>query len=368
MELSPSISYPWPTHIRDMMEWSSIGVLLLSFILVCLASTASSPSSVLVKIPPPPRLAEAKRRRKLWKVAQMQIEVQRGAAHMKAQCAQGPYFPFTKLPLELQFAILALCSGDPQTYRALVLVSQYFHHTTTRACLPCIPITLITTRELLSFVALLRRRVRYGHAVASVGTLVRRLWVTPIREKDAKLGQEILSACPNLRSLACDSKTLAYLISRRCHMHCTELTLLLSRRDWDLALSDTPHGASFLSKLTHLRVTSEQLVPYRSAFLTKLTHLSYFERPQLYFDKSNMLDKPQFVTSYPLAFPSLSEVVLTRRCDGDTPPPKRFDRNFVLLHVPRELTEVEMWKNSVKGESLWSKAAKAISATTNDTR
>ncbi|RDB24353.1 hypothetical protein Hypma_008424 [Hypsizygus marmoreus] len=348
------IHYNLPRLHIDGLQWSTPAwILLVSFVIVYSVSAVGSSPPVTSSTTPRPRLAQAYRR-KAEKAALIDLERRRRRI-LESWATDG--FQFTKLPPELQLMILAYSADWTATYRSLVQVSRSMFRSTLRACIPHIPITLSTPKQLASFFSLLNGGIARFEAGLNVGLLVHRLWVTPLRKEDNVLGYRILTACTNVRVLACDARTLRATVARSSklrHTMCRDLTLLLSRSRWDL-YRDTPSGAALMKQLTHLRVMGEEMVPQELG-LPNLTHLSFLDRPR--FDGESEVVKP-----WPLgdrkAFPSLHNVVLTRRCGAEGLSPSRVDAKLVLLYFPREWTEMQIWCDSARGRSIWQLAATA---------
>jgi len=347
-----SPSTPTPMHLWKINSgdgWSAICILILSCVFIYTATRppcakpapARQPLAVMEKRQPQPR-----------------------AAPKELVKPKDATFPFRNLPPELQLAVLSHCAHSTRTYRALVLVSRYFLYSTLRACIPVIPITLLTSPALSSFLSFLQRTIHVPHSrsLTFVGSLVTHLWLTPITESptDTDAARTILSACTNVRVLAVDAHTLTYALgfaSHHRHTRCTHLTLLMSPRGWHAALAVTPKGPVFLRQLTHLRVMGHQLVPSRTVtpLFTNLAHLSYVQHFRGISPTCETgPEKPQPVVDSVL-FPALQETLVTRRCDPDRRvPPQRLAHNLVLLHVPRDMTEMEIWR---KGKSIWHQAS-----------
>ncbi|GLB45291.1 hypothetical protein LshimejAT787_2100510 [Lyophyllum shimeji] len=322
----------------------------MSLLFIYSISTVGDPRPPqLLPIRPPPRsyLAQAKQRKAAIAAA---VELERTRIRIRENW-ETYGFRFKRLPPELQLMVLAFSAEWPETYRALVLVSRYMCHATQRACIPRMPVTLSTSKQLSAFASLVQRDAR-------VGDLVHNLWISPLRREDSSLAYRILRACTNVRVLACDAWTLAATIAnvkptRLRHTMCRDLTLLLRCPEWESAMN-TPHGLLFLRQLTHLRVVSEQTVP-RELPLDNLTHLSYSTRRR---PDDEDIERPWALSDRKI-FPSLRQVVLTKRCGPEEPSAQKVKSKVVLLYVSRERTEMEMWCDMAAGQSIWHKASKA---------
>ena len=338
--------------------WSAICILVVFGAFIYAASRPHYTKPAPARQPPPPRLADGEKRKQQLRAAQKVLVKPK-------QPRRDSTFPFRNLPPELQLAVLSHCADSTRTYRALVLVSRYFLYSTLRACIPLIPITLLTSPALSSFLSFLQRTIHvpHSHSLTFVGSLVTRLWVTPITESptDTDKARTILSACTNVRVLAVDAHTLTYALgfaSHHRHTFCTHLTLLMTQRDWHSALAATPKGPTLLRQLTHLRVMGHQLVPRTpptTTLFTNLARLSYVQHIQGHsYACDPDPEKPQAVVD-PVMFPSLRETVVTRRCDpGRQVTAQRLAQNLVLLHVPRDMTEMELWR---RDKSIWHEAS-----------
>lgn len=263
------------------------------------------------------------------------------------------------LPPELLFLVLSYSADWPETYRALALVSRYIYHSTLRACLPVMPITLSSTKQLISFASLVHGDKSSRHRLDK-GNLVHHLWISPLRNEDFAHTYHILRACANIRVLACDARVLALITHSRNlkHTFCRDLTLLLSHLRWVHAFN-TPSGYQFLQQLTHLRVMGEQSVPKTLSF-DRLLYLSYPERSCSDTDMGDSVAERPSALSNKSTYPSLRQVVLTRRSSISKGAPLLCDPMLVLLHTRRDITEMEIWRNGCKGQSLWQQAEKTL--------
>jgi hypothetical protein len=328
-------------------------IIILSLSFTLAFSAASPPTSVTQSHIPGPRQDRIARAIQ-WKAARAEIIARRNRIQ---QSVASDGFPFEELPPEIQLMILAYFSEWIPTYQALVRVSHHMYGLTLRACVPHMPITLSTTKQLSSFAHLLASDIPqvYLHRCRLyVANLVHRLWVSPLRKEDHDLGIEILRTCVNVRVLACDARTLRAAVAKFTkyrHNMCRDLTLLLSRPRWDVSLN-TPSGLTFLQRLTHLRVMGEATVP-RDLCCTKLTHLSYSDR---FGCDDSPVDHP-WALGQPTIFPSLRQIVLTRRCSPEGRALKRVGSRLIVCYVARQWTEMQLWCDMAKGRGLWSQAA-----------
>lgn len=331
---------------------------ILCIILASISFTLTMSNAGMPKPPPKPQIPKKPPQNRIARAMQQKLAraeiVARRQRILQSVASHG--FPFAELPPEIQLIILAHISECIPTYQALIRVSHYMYGLTLRACVPCMPIALSTTKQITSFARLLSSdipQVHLHHSRSNIANLVHRLWISALRKEDKDLGVEILKACMNIRVLACDARTLRAAIAKSSkfrHTRCRNLTLLLSRSRWDAEMN-TSAGLAFLQRLTHLRVMGEKSVP-RDLCSIKLTHLSYSDRPG--YDESTV-DKP-WALSHSDVFPSLRQVVMTRRCGPEGRALQQIGPRLVVCYVSRELTEMEMWCNTGKGGSLWDQA------------
>ncbi|KAF9465713.1 hypothetical protein BDZ94DRAFT_1252957 [Collybia nuda] len=330
----------------DGLLWTGLWIFLLSICFTYSVSSLGHPP----RTPPPPtikvprnRIIEAQKRR-----LEITRAIERENARLLAlEKGLKGGFPFLTLPLEIQFLVLSHSSDWISTYQSLICVSRHMYLSTLRGCLPHMAITLCTMRQVSSFFDIL-------HSHPDVALLVHHLWVAPLRREDIRLGHTILRACTNVRVLACDARSLFVAVAKPSkfkHTMCRDLTLLLSRPQWEIHLN-MPSGISFISQLTRLRVMSEGTVPRMLRF-PKITQLSYVDRPPL---NPSAVEYP-WALDRPDILPSLQTVILTRRCGPPQRPPERIGPRLVVLHISREVVEMQNWCDGVRGKSLWDEAA-----------
>ncbi|KAH0583121.1 hypothetical protein H2248_011008 [Termitomyces sp. 'cryptogamus'] len=309
----------------------------------------------------PPNYLARSRQQKAQIVAAKRLEQCRGVIH-EGLSKQG--FPLKRLPPELQLLVLSYSADWPETYRALILVSWHVYNSTLRACLPIMPITLSSTKQLRSFAIFIHNKD--SHHGFNIRLLIHRLWISPLQKEGLKHTKYILQACTDIRVLACTVRGLVAITKypKLKHTMCRDLTLLRLPLQWDSDVAlNTPSGLQFLRQLTHLRVMGEQSVPKTLSF-DHLLYLSY-KYPGRSCADSDMDDleiKRPSALGNRLIFPSLRKAVLTRRCGVEEKAPLLCDARLVLLHVRRDLTEMEIWCNGSIGESLWQQAEKAFPA------
>ncbi|KAG6917029.1 hypothetical protein DXG01_004155 [Tephrocybe rancida] len=337
----------------DELGWTALSIISISVVFIYSVSAAGDPRRPKsLQLQPHNYLARA-RQRKAEMAAVIELELTRIRV-LESWSTKG--FRLRRLPIELQLHVLSYSASCSETYRSLVLVSRHIYQLTLRACLPIMYITLSSTKELASFANLVHKDDRSRHILpVAAGTFIHHLWVTPLRREDSMDAYRILRACTNIRVLAVDARGLAMITKspRFKHTMCTDLTLLLRRTNWGINM-DTPSGLQFIRQLTHLRVMGEQNLP-RSAPFAKLSHLSYSE-PDVQDDAD--IERP-WVLKDRTVFPALQQVALTRRCGPEEGAPLKVEARLVLIQVRRDRTEMDIWRDGLKGESLWGQAAKA---------
>lgn len=345
---------PGDSDILLELGWTALSIISMSLVFIYSISVVGD-TRPTVSSPAHPNYLAISRKQKARILAEKQFEQRRRAIR------ENWSFRLKRLPPELQLLILSYSADWPETYRALVLVSRHIYNSTLHACLPIMPITLSSTKQLTSFASLVHRNrsSRFGF---DRGNLVHRLWLSPHRKEDFTHTYRILRACVNIRVLACDARALFLTMHspKFKHTMCRDLTLLPSHPQWVSAL-ETPSGLQFLRQLTHLRFTGEHNLPKTLSF-DRLLYLSYWETS---FPDSGTIGsevkRPSALDDKSI-FPSLQQVVLTRRCGTEERAPLLCDQTLVLLYVHRDCTEMEIWRNDSKGKSLWKQAAKALPA------
>ncbi|KAG6864628.1 hypothetical protein C0991_008160 [Blastosporella zonata] len=341
------------------LGWTALSIISISVVFIYSVSAAGDPRPMaLSKVRPNNYLAQAKQRKAEIAAA---IELEQSRTRIRQKWSTNG-FHFRRLPPELQIIVLAYSADWPETYRALVLGSRYLYHSTLRACLPLMSITLNSTKQIASFASLVHKDGSSPHILPlAAGALVHRLWVSPRRE-DFMDAYHILRACTNVRALACDPRWLAMIMKspRFKHTMCKDLTLLPTRPHWDNFMT-TPCGIQLLRQLTHLRVMGESCVPQGVSF-NMLLHLSYSVPLASNGQDDSALEKRPWMLSNRAAFPYLQQVVLTRQCGVEERAPLKVDARLVHIHLRKDHTEMEIWRNGLNGESLWQQAAKALPA------
>ncbi|KAG5635956.1 hypothetical protein H0H81_009552 [Sphagnurus paluster] len=345
--MSDTLVYRVFTFQNEAPSWTTLSIISIGlFFVLSLFSLADNQPP---PTPPCKHLVQA-RQQQAEEAALLEIEKSRIRV-LEIWATDG--FQFRELPLELQIYVLSFCADMPATYRSLVLVSRSTYEMTLRACLPLMPITLSSSRQLIAFAKLVHQDETCLVPFLDIGRLVHRLWISPRLREDTILAYRIVRACSNIHSLACDARTLCASIAKCArfkHTMCRELTLLVSRSHWECTM-ETPSGLQFMRQLTHFRLMGEPAVP-RMLALPQLTHLSYLDRPRHPEREAEILSSLEDSG----LFPSLEEVILTKRCGPERQVPERINHRLAVIYVLREQTEMELWCNAARGESLWNRA------------
>lgn len=286
-------------------------------------------------------------------VRRIQAE-KRALDEKRRKIVEGEAFRLLDLPPELSSLVLAHAADWPPTYCALVQVSRRCQGLTLHACLPLMPVRLITAEQLRAFHALL-------HARPTLACLVHRLWATPLKEELFPTAIDIVRRCTNVRALASTAHIVESAITLRggtavsvrlSHSACADLTLLSARTGAWARLFDTPHGGALFARLTRLRLIGDR-VPGGMP-LPRLTHLSYGT-------SGHGLRGGGFAVGLAMladraAYPALQGVVFTRARGSagglrvSRPVPKA--RLFVL-DLPATHTELEIWCDSASRRGMW---------------
>lgn len=258
-------------------------------------------------------------------------------------------FRFHDLPPEIALIVLAQCADWPKTYQSLVRTSRYCQRLTFHACLPRMPIRLITQEQVGSFDALLQARPK-------LAPLIRHMWMTPLREELLGTSIAIVKKCKHLRSLASNAYIVQEAISirgsRLSHSDCRDLTLLSTKTESWTSLLKTPNGSAFFRQLTHLRLIGDRIP--RDLPLDALTHLSY---------GSSGIDMSQGDSAIGLgmledkeAYPALHTVILTkpRASAGGLRISRAVAKKRVFIfELPMKRTELEIWCDNASRRGMW---------------
>ncbi|KAF9561083.1 hypothetical protein CPC08DRAFT_707655 [Agrocybe pediades] len=257
-------------------------------------------------------------------------------------------FRFLDLPPEIGIMILSHCAAWPATYQSLVCVSEHVQQLTFHACLPRMPIRLISTEQIHSFDGLLRARPN-----SDVAQLIRHMWMTPLKREAIPTAISIVKRCKNLLSLASNFHIIQESIllrgNRPTHLYCKDLTLLSLRSEAWTTLLNTANGSAFFRQLTHLRLIGDR-VP-QDFHLPNLTHFSY-GNDTLECSTSTglaMLDnKP--------SYPKLQTVIVTRpraSAGGLRISRASAKSRVFIFELPPRRTELEMWCDNASRRDMW---------------
>ncbi|KAF8904133.1 hypothetical protein CPB84DRAFT_1773527 [Gymnopilus junonius] len=243
----------------DEMKWTLSSILVLS--VFSRASELRDESVAQVK---PDFTARAKRLRAARAAKQALLE------EKQRQTLESRAFRFEDLPVEVRLLVLAHCADWPATYQSLVRVSSHCQRLTFHACLPRLPVKLISPQQVHSFDLFL-------HTQPKLACLMYHMWITPLKEELLPISISIVKKCNNLRSLASNAYILQESITlskgRLSHENCTDLTLLATRTESWTSLLNTANGSAFFHQLTHLRLIGDQIP--RQLPVPGLTHFSY---------------------------------------------------------------------------------------------
>ncbi|KAF6756005.1 hypothetical protein DFP72DRAFT_895894 [Ephemerocybe angulata] len=270
----------------------------------------------------------------------------------KRRIARTP-FPLLDLPPELGLLILSHTAEWPETFANLALVSRKIQGMAYEACLPRMPIRLISEVHVQSFDKFLLCK---PHLAA----YVQHLWVTPLHEEYYPAAIRILKKCKRVVSLALNGRVLEEAVTsphvgyRIRHKRCRKLTLLYTARDgWaSLLSSEFPGQGSalqFMQQITHLRLVGD-VVPAHLP-LPSLRVFSY----ALNRNNLNLVHGERMLKDKE-SLPSLHSVVLVgeRRAGvGGVRITKMKDSRVFVFEVPQARTELEMWCDNTLGKGFW---------------
>ncbi|KAF8985127.1 hypothetical protein BDQ17DRAFT_1377006 [Cyathus striatus] len=238
-------------------------------------------------------------------------------------------FPFMKLPQEIQLLILSPCADWNRTYKSLVLVSRTMQQLTLEACLPRMPVILLTMRACTIFSQFL-----FTHPEAE--NLVRHLFIWPPEDTGSCMVPcaTILLRCKNSRTLAC-TPVMLHLAMRAgmtvtSHHNCTDFTLLPGTEGLSSTLHSLPDDdriRAFLEGLTHLRVPSGDY----------------------YAETSNE------VVSNDKRYPMVRTIIVTLRQSKlqHVRVTKKKGTQFFSFEVTNRWTEVEIWRRNAQERGIW---------------
>ncbi|KAF9474042.1 hypothetical protein BDN70DRAFT_885266, partial [Pholiota conissans] len=272
----------------------------------------------------------------------------------RRRIVEGASFRLLHLPPEIALLVLAHAADWPSTYLSLVQVSRRCQWLTFHACLPHMPIRLITPEQVRAFDLFLR-----GASRVQLIPLVRYAWVTPLKEASLDAAVGIVKKCTNLQALA----TNAYIVqeavtlrggARLSHLECKDLTLLSMRTQVWTNLLSTANGTAFFAQLTRLRLIGDRVpmdVP-----LPNLKQLSYgtsgwdegaeHSTPRIglaMFDDREM-------------YPALQTVIFTRprgNAGGLRVSRPEAKKRLFMLELPPTNTELEIWCDSASHRGMW---------------
>ena len=334
-----------PIGVRWTVSWIVLLSVLYTYLVNRLTQDAEPYSPHGVHFPDP-----VQKTYYIAHVRRMQAE-KRALDEKRRKIVEQEAFRLLDLPAELSGLVLAHAADWPETYRALVQASKRCQSLTVHACLPHMPVRLVTAAQLRSFHTLLRAR-------PELACLVHRLWATPLKEELLPTTIDIVRRCTNLRALASTAHIVESAITLRSsdawlsHSACTDLTLLAARTGAWAALFATPHGRALFARLERLRLIGDR-VP-NGMPLPRLTHHSYgtseggIRGGGFAVGLAMLADRA--------AYPALQGVVFTRargsagglRVSRPVPTARLF-----VLDLPATHTELEIWCDSASRRGMW---------------
>jgi hypothetical protein len=326
----------------DGLSWTVSGIFLI--VVVYLKGLHTDSDLELERNPRPKRghLVRAKHLRDAQKA-------QRDLEEKRRRLIETSSFRLFDLPPEICLAILAYVAHSPSDYLSLVHVSRYCQRLTFHACLPRMPVRLISEEQVLSF-------GRFIHAQPKLATLMQHMWVTPLKEDLLPIAIGIVKKCTNLRTFASNAYIVQESITFRgrqlSHDSCKSLTLLTTRPNSWASLLNTSAGSAFFRQLTHLRLIGDH-VP-RALPLPSITHFSY---------GTSGSDTSQGSVSVGLsmledraAYPLLHTVIFTKTrtsAGGQRISRAAANTRMFVIEVPRMRTELEIWCDSARKVGIW---------------
>jgi len=334
--LSQLVTLPILFFYADGIKWTLSGILLMSALYTYSINQLSNDRAAVERAE---HFARAKR---LQAVQLARLERDK----KQKQVFEAKPFRFLDLPPEIGILVLSHCADWPATFQSLVRVSEHVQQLTFYACLPRMPVRLISHEQINSFSRLL-------HSHPELTQLVKHMWMTPMKRELLPTSIAIVKKCKNLRSLATNSHIMQESITLRgnrlSHLHCKDLTLLSLRSEAWTTLLTTTNGSAFFRQLTHLRLIGDR-VP-QDFLLPNLTHFSYGNDTS----ESNpciglaMLDNKHI-------YPKLHTVILTkpRTSAGGL----RISRaaakiRVFIFELPLKRTELEMWCDNASRRDMW---------------
>jgi len=341
---------PFSILQMDGVSWTVSGIFLIVVVYINRLHSDSTPSE-LVPRPKQGHLVRAKYLRDVQKA-------QRDLEEKRRLLIETNSFRLFDLPPEICLDILAYVAHSPSGYLSLLRISRYCQRLTFHACLPRMPVRLISEEQVLSFDRFLRARPKLAN-------LVQHMWVTPLKEDLLPIAIGIVKKCTNLRTFASNAYIIQQSITFRglqlSHESCKALTLLTTRPNTWASLLSTPTGSAFFRQLTHLRLIGDHIP--RALPLPSITHFSYGTSGS---DTSqgnvsvgmSMLDDRA-------AYPLLNTVIFTKTrtsAGGQRISRAAANRRMFVIEVPRTRTELEIWCDSARRVGMWELCADPYSS------
>jgi len=341
-----------PASIFQMggVRWTVSGIFLLCVVYLKRLHGDPTPSELDIK-PKQGYLSRAKHLRDAQK-AQRQLEERRRLL------IETSSFRLFDLPPEISLVILSYVAHSPSGYLSLVRASKLCQRLTFHACLPRMPVRLISEEQVLSFDRFIRARPK-------LASLVQHMWATPLKEDLLPITIGIVKKCTNLRTFASNAYIVQQSITFRgqqlSHDSCKELTLLTTRPNTWASLLSTPTGSAFFRQLTHLRLIGDH-VP-RDLPLPRITHFSYGTSGSDTSSGSvaiglSMLDDR-------VAYPLLHTVIFTKTrtsAGGLRISRAAANKRMFVIEVPKRRTELEIWCDSASRVGMWELCADPYSS------
>ncbi|KAI5823015.1 hypothetical protein K523DRAFT_317506 [Schizophyllum commune Tattone D] len=277
-------------------------------------------------------------------------------------------FRLEDLPSELILDILETSALRWNgSYTTLRLVSRRLNALADRACLIHLPVLLTTAQKTVSFRAFLDAQPR-------ALPYVRHLYIANALDADAGdvgyVAAIIMRRCTNLRSLACTARMLYEAIAHAPLWRterCKRLTILAppvptihdgglnhgsSGDVWE-DLRANAVAAAFLARVTHARISGPMPCLRDGGVLARVSHLCIaYDGPvgQITQDMGQFVDDAK-------THERLKRVVVTVRGMSKTVPYgdewKTKGQRWMVLGLPLGWTELDMWKNEIRGRGLW---------------
>ncbi|KAJ7657868.1 hypothetical protein DFH06DRAFT_1473129 [Mycena polygramma] len=244
-------------------------------------------------------------------------------------------FPFKDLPPEIAVAILKLATTKSSTYSALMRTSREMAALARLECVPAVVI-LSNADAAISFYACIS--VHPG-----VGAGVKELWYFPALKQAASISPTILTACSNIKRIACVPATLVEMCSGTHFRHTAleDVTLVDPIIPWERLLG-ARYGATLFNQIQALRLIGGTC-PVVPPLGTTFQNLTDFTASSTTTSSAHR---------YMLRFPTLTRVVVTVpymewRALGISflmSDPELADTRLCVVHCSKKWKELDVWK------------------------